>query len=101
MLLRSTSHKKLCADIFNIQNIIVVPFCVCVGGGVVVLDPCFVMQYFVSFLVLQSSHCGREIILFALFYCLLCVMWMLSFIAFSVGLQCVIVSFPDHTHVLF
>ena len=27
-----------------------------------VLGPCFVMQYFASYLVLQSSHWGRELV---------------------------------------
>ena len=70
-------------------------FCVCL---------CFVVQYFVSFLVLQSSYRGRE-------------SWLLCFILSNeslvtanvlwhflivpwVGLHCVIVVFPDHTHFL-
>ena len=48
---------------------------------------CFIMNYFVSFLFLQSSWRGRELLAFIVFP------W--------VGLQCVIVAFPDHLHLLF
>ena len=62
---------------------------------------CFVMHYFVSFLVLQSPYRGRE-------NCLLCfncfmtvnVLW-LSLTVPWVGLQCVIWVFPDQTHLHF
>ena len=43
-----------------------------------VLGPWFVMQYFVSFLVLQSSRWGREGWLLY-FNCLLGIMWLLLF----------------------
>ena len=46
------------------------------GGGV--FGSCFVLQYFVSFLVLQSSCLGREIWLLD-FCCALNVMSLLSF----------------------
>ena len=42
----------------------VVPPIVC--GGLLVLGPCFVLQYFVHSLVLQSIHCVREGELFVL-----------------------------------
>ena len=50
---------------------------------------CSGMHYFVSFLVLQSSWQGRESWLLC-FNCLMPCYW--------VGLQCVIVIFPDHIH---
>ena len=62
-------------------------------------SPCFVVLYFVSFLVLQSSCWGRESRLLY-FSGLLGVMWLLSFTVMWVGLQCVIVTFPGHTHLL-
>ena len=46
------------------------------------LGPCFVMQYFASFLVIQSSHRGRESWLLWL-YCLLDVTSLLSVFAAS------------------
>ena len=48
------------------------------GGGGWVFGSCFVLQYFVSFLVLQSSYLGREIWLLD-FCCALNVMSLLSF----------------------
>ena len=66
------------------------------------LDPCFVMQYFESFLVLQSSHCGREILFALLLLSSVChvdvIVYCLFLTVIWVGLQCVIVSFPGHTH---
>ena len=63
---------------------------------------CFVVCYFVSILVLQSSWWGRE----SWMLCLVClpgVSWLLwLFLAVPwVCLQFVIVVFPDHTHFLF
>ena len=67
-----------------------------------VFGPCFVVQYLVSFLVLRSSRRGRESesragclkLLFVRALCLfLRVRW--------VGLQCMIVVFPDHTPYFF
>ena len=50
------------------------------------LGPCFVVQHFVVFLVLQSSHSGRE------YFCgILNVMFLLLFIAS--GLWCVNVAY--------
>ena len=47
-----------------------------------VMVPCFVVQYFVSFLVLQSARWGRESRL--LYFCgILNVMFLLSFFASS------------------
>ena len=70
--------------------------------GEFVLDPRFVMKYFVTFLVLQSSCCGMEICLLY-FYCLL-VMWYTcswSLHRGAMGLSvCVIVAFPVHTDML-
>ena len=40
------------------------------------LSPCFAMQYFVSLLVLQSSHCGRDS-WFLYYYHLLDIIWQL------------------------
>ena len=62
---------------------------------------CFVVRYFVSILVLQSSLWGRERELVALLnlssWCL--VMVERLFLAVPRGcLQFVIVVFPDHTH---
>ena len=89
----------------------------CLWG--IVFGACFVMQYVVSFLVLQPSRWGRESWLLK-FYRLLDVMWLFflsprnmmrrgsrSVIALClflkvpwVGLQCVIVAFPGHAHLL-
>ena len=68
-----------------------------------VFGPCFVMQNVLSVLVLQSSWWGRESWLLY-FNCLpdvaLSVLWLFLTVPW-VGLQCVIVVFPDHTHLLF
>ena len=48
---------------------------VCEG---LVLDPCFVLQYFVSFLVLQSSRWGGGETELLYFCCVLTVMLLLS-----------------------
>ena len=57
------------------------------------------MQYLVSFLVLQSSHWGRERwLLKNCFKCHVTVSALCLFLAVQcVGLQCVIVVFPSHT----
>ena len=63
---------------------------------------CFVVRYFMSILVLQSSSWGRELValLNLSFWCL--VMVERLFLAVPRGcLQFVIVVFPDHTHLLF
>ena len=51
-------------------------------NGDSVFGSCFAMQYFVSFIVLQSSHRGDEIWLLD-FYCLLDAMLLLLLFAFS------------------
>ena len=57
------------------------------------IDTCFIMQYFVSDLVFQLSREG-SVSWFLLFKRL--------FLAVPlVGLQCVIVAFPGHTHLRF
>ena len=43
----------------------------------------------------------RELVVLLSFNCLLGVMWMLVFCVSSFGLQCVIVAFTGHTHLLF
>ena len=63
---------------------------------------CFVMHYFVSILVLQSSCRGRESWL--LCYCCLADatingLWLFLTVPW-LGMQYVIVVFPDHTHLL-
>ena len=59
------------------------------------LGPCFIIQYLVSFLALQSE---RESWLLC-FYCLAIVNVLLLFLTVPlVGLQCAIVSFFYHTH---
>ena len=65
--------------------------------GVLRLVFCFVMQYLVSFVVLQSSRCGEKSWLFYFNYVLF-YLWLLEFCALSVGLWSVIMSFPDHSH---
>ena len=55
-----------------------------------------VSQYFVSFLVLQSS---QSVLLYLCY--VLNVMSLLSFLVPWVGLQHVIVAFSGHTHLLF
>ena len=64
------------------------------------IGPCYVIQYVVSFLVLQSSHWGKELI--ALFYYLLgrCGCYCsLSLPQGDLGLQCDILAF--HFLILF
>ena len=63
-----------------------------------VFGPCFVVQYLVSFLVLQSSHWGRERwLLKNCFKCHVTVSALCLFLTVQcVGLQCVIVVFPSH-----
>ena len=51
---------------------------------------CSVMQYLVSFLVLQSSRRLVAVSVLCLFFPM---PWL--------GMQCVIVVFPGHTHLLF
>ena len=64
-----------------------------------VFSPCIVVQYFVSFLVLQSLCWERDSWLSSGWYaavivlCLLTVPW--------VGMWCVILAFPDHAHFFF
>ena len=59
--------------------------------------PCFVVHCFVSFLASQSSRWGRQSWL--LYFVCLSVIVLWFFLAVPwVGLQCVIVLFPDHTH---
>ena len=58
----------------------------------------FVMQYFVSFLVLQSSCWEREAGCFTLIVLLLS--FGCYFLAVGCGLQRVIVAVPGHTHLL-
>ena len=67
----------------------------------------FVMQYLVSFLVLQSSHWGRDSWLLY-FHCLLDVIWLSCSVSLRLRLpsmgwstRLVIVAFPGHTHLLF
>ena len=60
----------------------------------------FCMHYFVPFLGLQSSGRGRESWL--LYFNCLCDVWFLfMFCDSSSWWRCVIVVFPDHTHLLF
>ena len=65
---------------------------------------CFVVHYFVSFLALQSSLRGRERadgFAFMSSRCLVTVnvLWLFLKVPW-VCLQCLIVVFPDHTHLL-
>ena len=62
--------------------------------------PYFVMQYFVAFLVLQSSWLAALQLLSPLFLVTFSVLWL--FLAMPwVGLQCVIVVFPGDTRLPF
>ena len=65
---------------------------------------CFVVHYFVSFLLLQLSRSEREKWLLY-FSCLLCHLTVsvlcLFLIVLRVGLQCLVVSFSGHIHLLF
>ena len=67
-------------------------------------SPCFVMLYSVSFLFLQSSWRGREswftLIIFLISCDCISVLWLFLVVSL-VGLQCVIVVFPDNTQFLF
>ena len=71
-------------------------FCACL---------CFVMDYFVTFLVLQSSWRGRDswLLAFIVLQSLVTVNVLWIFLTVPlVYLQCLIaVVFPDHTHLLF
>ena len=70
-------------------------FCVCL---------CFAMHYFVSILVLQTSEKEEkaDCLLILPYRCIVIinVLWLFLTVLW-VGLQCVIVVFPDHTHLLF
>ena len=57
--------------------------------------PCFVVQYFVSFLALQPYRCLLGLYCLAIF--VLCFFLMVSW----VGMWCVIVTFHGPTHLLF
>ena len=63
-----------------------------------VFVPCFVVQYSVSFLILQSSSWGREMLAALLClssWCLVIIVVLLLFLTVPwIGLQCVIVVFP-------
>ena len=72
----AADHSKA-VDLFVVYSLFNFASIVC---GVIVLGLCLVMQYFVSFLVLQSSHWGRESWQHY-FYCLLDSMWLLWFFA--------------------
>ena len=63
------------------------------------LGHCFVMQYLVSFLVLQSSRRGRESSLLYFRHVVVSVR-VSSLQCLWVVLQCVIVVSPGHTHLL-
>ena len=67
------------------------------------VDLCFGMHYFVSFLVLQSFDKEERDGCFALIVlCLVTVNVLWLFPAGPwVGLQCVIVVFPDHVYLIF
>ena len=61
--------------------------------------PCFIMQYFVSFPVLQLSHYGK--VTWLLYFSCVLGMWLLVFHFVRVSWVCqqlVIVAFPGHTH---
>ena len=65
-----------------------------------IFGPCFVVPYLVSFLiVLQSSRWGRANFVF-LVSCGCYVLFLFLTVPW-VGLQCVIVAFPAHTHLMF
>ena len=53
--------------------------------------------YLVSFLVLQASRWGKEGLVFY-FISLFASVWPLVFAVPWVGLQCVVVAFPEHTN---
>ena len=65
---------------------------------------CFVVRYFVSILVLQSSRCGRErelVALICLFsWCLVIFVWLFLTMP-PVCLQFVIVFFPSYSLTIF
>ena len=67
------------------------------------IGPCIDVQYLVSFLVLQSSHWGRERwLLENCFKCRVTVSALCLFLTVQcVGLQCVIVIFTSHTPLTF
>ena len=61
---------------------------------------CFVVQYFVSFPVLQLSHWERES--WSFYFCCADVILLCLFLkVLWVDMQCVSVTFPGHTHLLF
>ena len=65
---------------------------------------CFAMHYFVSILVLQSSWRGSTLVVLLLlsYICIVTinVLWLFLMVPW-VGLQCLIVVFPDHIQLLF
>ena len=78
--------------------VVCLKFCPIVCGGSV-FGICYVLHYLVSFLVLQSSSRGKESWLIALIVATVSVVLLFLTVPW-VGLQCVIVKFPDHTHFL-
>ena len=70
--------------------------------GLCVIVLCFVVRYFMSILVLQSSWWGRELVALLNLSSWCLVMVERLFLAVPRGcLQFVIVVFPDYTHLLF
>ena len=99
-VLLTTVHSKVVVLLLLIYCQLLLPL----WGSVFV--PCFVVHCFVSFLVLQSSWWGRESWLLYLVglpgaLCLLLFCGVMFLVVPWVGLQCVIVVFPDHNHLLF
>ena len=65
-----------------------------------VFDPCFVVQYLMLFLVLESSHWGRES--WSLnFNCVPDSVLCLFLTMPCVGMQCMILAFSGHTQILY
>ena len=65
---------------------------------------CLVMHYFVSILVFHHLEEKRKLValLLLFFRCIVTINVMWLFLTVSwVGLQCVVVVFPDHTYLLF
>ena len=67
--------------------------------GIFVFDPCFVVQYLVSVLVLQSSWWVRESKLFSRSLVAVGILWF--FLTVSWFGQCMIVLFPGDTRLYF
>ena len=97
------SDGRKCTNLITVQNSVVVDS-LFTGAPIVcgcfVFGPCFEMEYLGSFLVLQSSHPGKENWLLYFKHVTVSVLCLFLTVPW-VGLQYVMLSFPGYTHLLF